>query len=262
MTRATSAVAALLLSCAPAATEPTGVRSARGVFEVGSRDAWTLVRRQLADLGLRVASVDHENQALLTKWRRVPGEGDWLPTPLLPEAYRAERVRFLVFVSPFVEPAHVYVGSLMEATTARGPRVPALVYNDPEVNQALLAQVASVLTAPGTPRFVPDDTGACPRGRLEAGEKPAPPRTIPISEFEVVYPGPDARMGAGGVVRLELQIREDGGVGEVNLVGPPVGGQLAAAATGAVSLLLYSPPRIDGCPISFVATYTVRFRAR
>lgn len=78
----------------------------------------------------------------------------------------------------------------------------------------------------------------------------------------MVYPGPDVRNRQSGDLKLEFQVLEDGGVADIRVVGPPVGEQLAAAATGAASLLLYSPVRVEGCPTQSVMTYTVRFRLR
>jgi hypothetical protein len=63
-------------------------------------------------------------------------------------------------------------------------------------------------------------------------------------------------------VKFEFHVLEDGSVTDIRVAGPPVGEQLEAAATGAASLLLYSPVRVGGCPKQSVMTYTVRFRAR
>jgi len=228
----------------------------RRVFEVRSRDAWPLVQARLKDLGLAVDKVDGKNQAVLTKWRRALG-GGWLPEPQLPKGYVAERIRFVVFVSPFVERAHISVGSQAEATKMQTPRASALVYNVTSATPALMAEIDKAIAAAALPKFVPADPAPCspsPQATITNPEK------IPLSVFEVPYPGGDQKAGTGGTVVVEMTIPTDGAVSNLRVSGPPVGEQLEAAATGAASLLLYSPVRMGGCPVPFLMTYTVRFR--
>jgi hypothetical protein len=93
-----------------------GVGTERQAFDVSSADAWRVIEPRLKAVGFAVDDVDRENQALRTKWRRLPTrDAAWLPAVDLPWPYTAERIRFVVFVSPFVQPARVSVGSQIEA---------------------------------------------------------------------------------------------------------------------------------------------------
>jgi len=53
-------------------------------------------------------------------------------------------------------------------------------------------------------------------------------------------------------VHLDVQIREDGAATGVRLVGPSVNRRLEAAEMGPVSLYVYSPLRVCGCPAETV----------
>ncbi len=61
--------------------------------------------------------------------------------PALPEHYLATRVRFEVFVSPFAEPAHAYIRSLVESRK-RPAQTLARSYNVDTLNRALTAKTA------------------------------------------------------------------------------------------------------------------------
>ena len=74
--------------------------------------------------------MDRANQLVLTKWRDVGAKGmEWLPPLSLPEGYVAEHGHFEAFVSPFAEPARVYVGSLMEARKVGSSPGSATIYS-------------------------------------------------------------------------------------------------------------------------------------
>lgn len=244
--------------------QTVGPAPERRTFAVSSGDAWRVVQQRLKDMRLPVAELDRKHQALLTRWRSVGfSESEWLPALPIPESRSADRVRFLVFVSPFVEPAHVSVGCQLELRSRHGQDSRALLFNEATANVALMEEIARALGTAGLPVFEATAPDPCAQGaRPGAGGPITPPEKIPLSQFEVPFPGPDLAQGQGGVVTLEMNVRADGGVSDLRVVGPPVGVQLEAAAMGAASLLLYAPPRIDGCPTRFQMTYTVRFRSR
>jgi TonB family protein len=92
--------------------------------------------------------------------------------------------------------------------------------------------------------------------------RPTPPRKLPISEFEVLYPAAALEQRTEGAVQVLFNVEEDGGVTDVRFQGPPLGRQLEASAVGAASLLIYSPAKVDGCPVPALLTYTVHYRER
>jgi hypothetical protein len=142
--------------------EPFGPE--RGMFEIRPRDAWTIVQERLKGLGLKVDKIDPDNQALLTRWRRVSRkDADWLPALHPPEPYVADRIRFEVFVSPFIEPARVYVGSQIDAVrSGLSEGAPgATVYNKVTANRALMAEIARAFASAAVPRFVPSGAERC-----------------------------------------------------------------------------------------------------
>jgi hypothetical protein len=247
------------------------------MFATPSREAWALVQARLKELGIGVAKIDTDNQLLITKWA---GFGDrrfeWLPRPAPGGQYEAQRVRFEVFVSPFVEPARVYVGSLTEMRLARGRASEALLYNDRGLNRALLGDLARALGGEGfeipSSRGERDELSASILGRpvddcaqrikscTGSSVQVQDPRKLELSQFDVQYPKAAVESRTQAPVVIELQVLEDGAVVDGRLKSAPRGHQLDAAAAGATSLLVYSPVRLCGCPADLVMTVTVNYR--
>jgi TonB family protein len=99
-----------------------------------------------------------------------------------------------------------------------------------------------------------------PSGRLPVHKITEQPKKLPLSVFETPYPGPDFGAHKAGAVTLKLHVLGTGAVESVQVAGPRVGVQLEAAAVGAASLLLYSPLKLDGCPVPLEMLYTVNFK--
>lgn len=281
-------VALLLVATVAAGLDLTPVQGARSsspalagpasesrLFDIRSPQAWELVQKRLKELGFSPAKMDRAGHILLTKWREIGAKGmEWLPAPLAPQPYMAKRIRFEVFVSPFAEPARVYIGSLMEASETQTSSS-AAAYNVSTANKALMGEIAKAFGQDGVP--IPPDAeqrrqlalsmrGAeaddCVRHGRPEGGKITPPRKFSISQFEVIYPAPALKDRIEGAVQVEFTILEDGAVTDVRLLGPPLGAQLEAAAIGAASLLLYTPAKLDDCHIPSIMTFTVRYRLR
>ena len=262
----------------PVATPtPAGPALEKRLFKARSLAAWQVVQKRLIELGLATDKVDRANQLTLTKWRDVGAKGvEWLPALNLPVGYVAEQVRFEVFVSPFAEPARVYVGSLLEARRAGSSPGTATSYNVPSLNMALMAEIAGALGDDGVPipadreqrrqlalALLEDEADECLR--QESPPKNArltPPKRISASVFEPLYPAEAVQERKEGNVQVEFTILEDGGVTGVHSLGPPLGHQLERSAMGAASLLIYVPTKLDECRVPTVMTYTVHYRQR
>jgi TonB family protein len=248
--------------------------SERRLFSVESRWAWGIVLNRLNELGLSGDKVDRTHQAVLTKWREVENGPAWLPKDIAPDSDAAVRVRFLIFVSPFTEPAHLSVSSIAEAphNQTRGSRV--VVYNPTHVNKALMREIAKLIGEEG--RTIPADKDArqklllsllkdgandCTRlSTPPANGKITPPRKIAISEFEVLYPATAISDHKEGTIRVEFTILEDGALTAISVLNGAQNDQLAASAVGAASLLLHEPARLNGCRVPAIITYHVRYR--
>lgn len=273
-------VGSLWLSTAPAlqtsSPRPGRVPASEGrLFPLRSGEVWRRVQTRLEELGLSKDKLDRTNQVTITNWRNVNAKGmEWLRVPPLPEPYVAERVRFEVFVSPFTEPARVYVGSMMEVIDrVASSRARATTYNLAELNAALMAEITRALGADGM--LIPqdserrrqlalsvlgDEADNCLRqASIPKDGKVTSPRKVPVSQFEVLFPAGGSDQRKAGTVRVEFSVLEDGGVTGVRLLDPPLGDPFEASAMGAASLLIYSPGRRDGCPVPIVMTYTVHY---
>ena len=247
----------------------------RRLFEIRSHHAWELVQKRLNELGFPPAKIDRANQLTLTDWRDVgAGDVEWLPLLGFPEQYVAGRIRFAVFVSPFAEPARVYVGSLIEARKVASA-APAVAYNLAAVNRALMGELAKALQQDG--HLIPqgleqrrqlalsilkDKADNC----LREGPPPpkggsiTPPQKIQLSQFEFIYPAEGLEARKDGTVQVEFTILEDGGVTDIRLLGSSINHHLEASAMGVLSLMLYAPAKIDTCGVPTVMRHTVRYR--
>jgi Gram-negative bacterial TonB protein C-terminal len=246
------------------------------LFATPSKEAWGLVQARLKELGLPAAKTDRENQLLLSKWASFgDGRFKWLPQPATSQQYAPDRVQFEVFVSPFVEPARVYVGSVTELRV-KGRTARSLLYNNRALNQALLGEIVKALGQQGyeipSSRKERDQLAAsirkgraddCPQ-RIESCREPSrelrEPQKLPLSEFDIHYPQAAVENRVQAPVVLELDVSEDGAVLGGRLKSAPRGHQLDAAAAGATSLLVYSPLRLCGCPAEHVSVYTINYR--
>jgi TonB family protein len=245
-------------------------------FRLRSSEAWSLVQKGLPQLGLAAGKTDRLNQVVLTKWRDFGAKGmDWLPAPALPSGYAASRHRFEVFVSPFAEPARVYVGSVVEVRRLGDVESRGAVYNSPTVNAALMTQIARAIGEEGVPipsdhdqrrlvalSILGDEANECLRRGTTAAariDRLTPPSEIAVSRFEIEYPEAASTRGEG-TVEIEFAIQEDGAISDVHVPGPPSDYQFDLSAMGPVSLRLYSPARTDGCPIPVSMSYTVNYK--
>jgi len=282
MLAATVVLAVSTVSVAPSASEDPPAQPPQSpsawphnegrLFALPSREAWGFVQARLKELGLAAAKTDGDNQLLLTKPASFGSDRfKWLPRPATARQYAPERVQFEVFVSPFVEPARVYVGSVTELGLAKARSARSLLYNSRALNLALLGELAKALGQQGfaipSSRQERDMLAAsmlkgrvddCPK-RIESCVEPSrelqEPRKLPLSEFDIHYPQAAVDNRLQAPVVLELDVIEDGAV-----VGVPRGHQLDAAAAGATSLLVYSPLRLCGCPAEHLSTYTINYR--
>ena len=139
---------------------------------------------------------------------------------------------------------------------------------------ALMAEIAGALGDDGVPipedreqrrqlalAFLKDEADDCLRqGSPPKNARLTPPKKIPASVFEPLYPAEALQERKEGAVQVEFTILEDGGVTGVHSLGLPLGHQLEGSALGAASLLLYSPTKLNECRLPTVMTYTVHYR--
>ena len=122
----------------------------------------------------------------------------------------------------------------------------------------------------GGPGGLPGGTGESASVAAPASEAPppeAPPKASvreparALSAPSPAYPESARESGVEGVVRLVIEVLEDGTVGEVEVLESSGSQALDAAAIRGVREWTFSPARVDGVPCrSRVRTPTIRFR--
>jgi hypothetical protein len=246
------------------------------MLRLPSAEVWGRVRAALDGLGLEVEEEEAEHQALRTRWYR-PGRNKkrpWLESPTLPSGYERPRVQFLVYVSPFVEPARLYVGSALELERSQHRK--AVAYNVRQVNLTLMVKLEEALGQQGfnipTDRDErdklqlalrdgqPDACATTLADRSPGDDDIMNPRKIKVSEYRIQFTDAAMRAHKDGMVQLELVLTEDGTLAGIEPGGEPVGFDLEKAAAGPLSLLLFTPSRIKGCPVITTITFTIDFK--
>ncbi len=197
-----------------------------------------------------------------------------------------------VFVSPFVEPAHVHIGSIVEyrfegrEDTVFGTRV---VYNAGAVESWFFRKLEERLGVAGqaipadpdhevalSARLLGDNVDACTkthdeiRGGYEGKLKP--PKKL--FHIQPLYPGNAKHEWREALVVMEVLILRDGSAVNIETKSITVADEEGSAtalkfpdrsevfryaAEGAVSLWRYKPVFLRDCPVHCVMTVTVDF---
>jgi TonB family protein len=236
------------------------------MYSLRSKAAWEAVCRWVKTAGLKTASVDGPNQLLLTRWEKASGKGLRVADPL-PTGFALTRFQIQIFVSPFVEPARVYVTSLVEGTLGDGTtRKTAIFYNVALTSERVLDDLSREFGEPG--RRIPTSSAA--RAELARllqpgiapctaapGGAPTPPTRI--AHVEPLYPATAIAESRQGVVTLQTVLQEDGTVCPLKKAESAGETDMLSALRGAVTTWRYRPAMLGGCPIPVIMTVSSKF---
>jgi hypothetical protein len=247
-------------------------RSRARMYALPSRQVWESALATLKELHLAVAEIDRSAQAAVT----VMADFDrgQMPVPTLPVRYLARKVQFYVFVSPFTEPARVYLGSILEAENHVEPELSGYIYGVPALEdwlfgrlEAALGQTGQAMPATSRGRDAlalslggPAPASGC-SGPRPPGARIKEPQPIKVTRVQPVYPAKEGHQA--GVVKVQANLLEDGAIVEARALentGPSM--EYAQAAVGAVRLWRYRPTQLGECPVATIMTVTVNFRHR
>jgi TonB family protein len=250
------------------------------MYSVSASVAWKKLLEWLARTGIKTKKVDAAHQLVFTKLVNVRGGPLAFPATI-GDGCVPRRFQIQVFVSPYAEPARVYVASLIEADRRIGPGTEEwIAYNSPVPSTWLLEEFSKYLGDPG--RAMPVTTTAraalADQLRTDASAPMCTPSRAagrvksPVRFFELppVYPARLHAAGRSGQVRYEFFIEEDGSaVFSRFLDSPEIPPALAAAtpedqpfldaARAILTFWRFEPTRVDGCPVVTVANADVNF---
>ena len=228
---------------------------------------WDAVQEVADTWELKSATNDETSQVLVTEWKPFSdfeGSSFFQSLPTLPaDGVQSVPIDFQlhVFVSPFVEPTRVYVGTVLRTEFEQNE----YVHHDVGfVGTEFFREVETRLGAAGVTISVDRARGSpC----IAAGESGSP-STRPVdlalvrrlADFEFFYPASQSE----ALVLLEITIGFDGAVSgsrvvSVNGPEPVEAGVFAQAAENIVSLWRYRPAERDGCAVSVTATVAMSF---
>jgi hypothetical protein len=249
----------------PAAT--LGRTRAR-MYRLRSADVWRAVPDALKSASVVFPKINAASQ-FATAWSIEP-----MTRP------RERRSELRVFVSPYAEPARVYVSSIMRDPDPGDSRNDIVRYNAGELESAFFTALEKAIGQPGEP--IPmaaparaalahrllgaaADTDVCLK-RLEDDEPLGmnpdggvmAPQKIKDSDAIPVYAGGKPRDRNAGQPRIDATITEDGALIPVRLIQTgTTEAAFTAAVLGAASLWHYEPVKIDGCNVPVRLTLAV-----
>lgn len=262
------------------AQDPEGAlpMSRARIFAKPSAEVWKAARLVAKDVGL-ATSHDDAHQIIDSWWQpfRRSGTGDFMVSARERGqknlfATGSPMLQLHVFVSPFAQPARVYVDSIV----AEGATVNAvkLIYGSGEVSAWFFRLLEERIAEKGRP--MPRD--AAERGRLAQKLGGPPPcaavlgpagggnggvvQPRMISRPDPVYPLEDRKQRRQAVIRVEAALAEDGAVHSVVAETPPDQQEMARSAKHAVTMGRYEPARAQGCAVPSIIEVPVSFKVR
>jgi len=238
-------------------------------YRAPSSAVWEALQGLVRSLGLRVEKVDPRGHLLVTSWQEVARQkANGLERQAFDGGGRADEFQLHLFVSPFVEPARIYVDAVARSRDWTQVR---MQYSFEPVARWFFARLEERLGEEG--RAVPfnstrsSDPDSSPGSKSPCESSSSSPGTRPIQEPKALYKSqplfPSKELARAGPVMVLVVARlgEDGAIQQVSVRGGPPE-QMAAAAAHAVTLWRYEPLRLGGCPAPMVMTVTVRFSVR
>lgn len=236
------------------------------MYSRSSQDVWQEALEVVGALGHAEDVTDVESQILVTQWVRFDAAlfGQPPPESAGPGQGLPQEFELHVFVSPFVEPARVHVGSVSVGLgNVRYNLGVAEQWFFRALERRLGERGQAIPTDARTHRWVASQLLGVPDSCLDSSPTDGTAQQTPTSL--TVVPAISARpLSADSVVALEVVVSLDGAVTAsraVEVAESDTDGMVVAAATGAVSLWRYRPARSEECPVPFTGTANVIFPA-
>lgn len=239
------------------------------MYPLRSADVWRVVPEVLKSANLVFPKIVPDSQFAVA----------WTLQPMTQPKERRSELR--VFVSPFAEPARVYVGSIMREPVPDDPRTERTRYNTGELEKAFFEALERTIHQQG--ELIPVNAGQRAAmahrllgatadadrclARLEADEPPAfdsergliAPLKIAESDAPPVYQGGKQRGRGSGEARIDATVTEDGAIMGAHLINAASNDDaLADAVLGAASLWHYRPARVGGCSAPVRLTLAIK----
>ena len=245
------------------------------MYAVPHAAAWQALLDVVTEAKLGIDERREAQGLLITKSVEVSRDRFGVGPPDLPVPFDKAAVQFYVFVSPFAEPARVYVGSLVigssKAQVHDAPEASLVVYNSWALGTWLLARITQRLNVPAQliPQTV-DRRNALAQSLLpyvDACLKPNRAHTgvvkdpVPIYRMDPVYPEDQLALRNTATVDVDGMVDEDGAFVPLRVRSDtPVSPTIEGAALAAAELWRFRPFQDGNCAAAGQITVELSFR--
>ena len=234
------------------------------MYTQSSAAVWQTAQSIVESLGRMEQRTASDGQLLVTQWTRYDALGIPAPDPAEPGGPVPDEFQLHLFVSPYVEPARVHVGSV-----SLGSDVIRYNTGDPETwffrqLEERLEETGRTIPIPATPhRAAAADVLGVADPCLNEPPANAAPASAPTLLLAVPALFHDLAPGAETVLTLEVTVALDGAISSPRVLGAR-GGEVSPgmvdAALGAASLWRYQPSRRRRCTLPFIGQISMAFR--
>ena len=235
------------------------------MYRQSSEAVWSEAQEVVDTLGRVEEATDVESQILVTQWVRFDAADFGLPPPESagPGQGLPQEFELHIFVSPFVEPARVHVGSVsIGLNNVQYNLGVAEQWFFRTLERRLGERGQAIPIDAGMHRWVASSLLGAPDSCLDASptDDATPQAPTRLTAITPMSPEP---VSTDAVVILEVVVSLDGAVTSsraMQVAGSDPDGKVVAAAAGAVSLWRYSPALWERCSVPFTGTANVVFR--
>jgi len=233
------------------------------MYTQSSSAVWQAAQSIVESLGRMEQRTASDGQLLVTQWTQFDAVGIPAPDPAEPGGSAPDEFQLHLFVSPFVEPAQVHVGSVSLGTDV-------IRYNTGDAETWFFRQLEERLEEAGRTIPIPATAHRAAAADMLGLADPClnePPATAaPASPPNLLLAVPalfhNLPSGSETVITLEVTVSLDGAIASSRVLGAR-GGEvtpaMVEAAQGAVSLWRYQPSRRRGCTLPFLGQVSMAF---
>ncbi len=243
------------------------------MYRSSAKQVWRELEALIKELKLGVAEIDRDSGALVTRAARFGKSDRRPPGPPLGKGIEGQQFQFYIWVPQFIEPARVYVDSvvrsrarvhyrtvlpetwLFEKLEERLGEPGHLIPETYEHRCKLAGELAGEPTEEMCVGAVSKDG----RPRMSGVGDVTNPVRVRAAYYKPVFPGREQSAGKQAKVVMQAVITEDGVVRDVEILQSTSKGDFEISAVQAVLFWRYRPAEVDGRPVEVYFTIRIDY---